>query len=578
MYCNIHSGKVLHFSERRDRVAVPYERFWNHVILRHADTNYRFSSEFEKTNLKTVLYDQTSVVLSMIGSVQGSHYINANYVDSKCIICHSSNHVLPYNHVCHNNIVTISYNAMNFYIATQGPLANTISEFWRMVWEQNSRVIVMITNIIEKGRDSTDEAIKPMLVQQFHFTGWPDHGVLDPGYELPVLDFIFKSTAAQVEGAGPIVVHCSAGVGRSGAFIVIDSMIKRIHDNGDIDIFNFLCHIRQQRNHLVQEECQYVFVHDVILEYIQCGFLLSLPKKALKGHLHKLRTQTHSSGKNKITAEYEKLKSIKIQDYNVKDGQKTCNINKNRNTNIIPVDSCRVKLYPRPREEGSDYINASYIDGFRRREAYIATQYPLESTVFDFWRMMWQENCRSIVMLISKEELDKNNFPRYLPVVHDTARFGVYEVTMESESARGDLMIRDLRMTSLNEPGETRRIRHFHFIHWPEGGQPWSGQSILQLVSKVDDWERDVKSKAKPFDMIGPIVVHCSTGGGRTGVYCTLHTLWHQVGREEVVSVYPYARLYFHQRLQFLQTQAQYEFCYDTMVEYIDADCSLYLV
>ena len=47
-----------------------------------------------------------------------------------------------------------------------------------------------------------------MLVQQFHFTGWPDHGVLDPGYELPVLDFIFKSTAAQVEGAGPIVVHC----------------------------------------------------------------------------------------------------------------------------------------------------------------------------------------------------------------------------------------------------------------------------------------------------------------------------------------------------------------------------------
>jgi protein tyrosine phosphatase len=57
-------------------------------------------------------------------------------------------------------------------------------------------------------QDSTDEAVKPMVVQQFHFTGWPDHGVPEPGYEIPVLDFVFKSTAAQVEGAGPIIVHC----------------------------------------------------------------------------------------------------------------------------------------------------------------------------------------------------------------------------------------------------------------------------------------------------------------------------------------------------------------------------------
>ncbi|XP_048581435.1 receptor-type tyrosine-protein phosphatase alpha isoform X2 [Nematostella vectensis] len=630
---------------------IPYEAFRSHVKHLHADCDYKFFMEFEalqgvheknkrltwvqsqkpENQMKNrfanvVAYDHSRVVLSLTENDQSSHYINANYVDT--------------------------YNAMNAYIATQGPLAKTISDFWRMIWEQNCRVIVMITNIIEKGRhkcamywptknrktenhgpltitfvqeetfayysirtfeikpnkdgthytqymhgtmfdssastnmlldeslDPLDDEVKPMMVKQFHFTGWPDHGAPEPGFEFPVLDLIMKSTACVVPGTGPLVVHCSAGVGRSGAFIVIDSMIKRIHDNGDLDIFNFLAHIRNQRNHLVQEECQYIFIHDTLAEYIACNFVISLPIKALKDHVRMMRMpiSIQPPVKSKLDLEYERIQSIKIKEYNLKEVKKPCNITKNRSHEVIPVDSSRVRLYPRPGEEGSDYINASYIDGFTRREAFIATQHPLQSTTMDYWRMIWQENCRSIVMLLSEKEWDKDVFPSYLPAVHDTAHFGDYEVTMESETARGDFIIRDLKLISTKDPSVIRQIRHFHFLHWPEHGQPWSGQTVLQLVSKVEEWESEVEKNSHQFDIIGPIVVHCNNGIGRTGVYCALHALWQQIAQEKLVSVYQTAWLQGHQRPKFLPIKAQYEMLYDTLIEYIDADCSLYLV
>ncbi|EDO31805.1 predicted protein, partial [Nematostella vectensis] len=568
---------------------IPYEAFRSHVKHLHADCDYKFFMEFEGVHEKNkrltwvqsqkpenqmknrfanvVAYDHSRVVLSLTENDQSSHYINANYVDT--------------------------YNAMNAYIATQGPLAKTISDFWRMIWEQNCRVIVMITNIIEKGRhkcamywptknrktenhgpltitfvqeetfayysirtfeikpnkDGTHYT-QPMMVKQFHFTGWPDHGAPEPGFEFPVLDLIMKSTACVVPGTGPLVVHCSAGVGRSGAFIVIDSMIKRIHDNGDLDIFNFLAHIRNQRNHLVQEECQYIFIHDTLAEYIACNFVISLPIKALKDHVRMMRMpiSIQPPVKSKLDLEYEVTfgKSFRVTFGNL---FYECNLQKVTIDNFFSeFDSSRVRLYPRPGEEGSDYINASYIDGFTRREAFIATQHPLQSTTMDYWRMIWQENCRSIVMLLSEKEWDKDVFPSYLPAVHDTAHFGDYEVTMESETARGDFIIRDLKLISTKDPSVIRQIRHFHFLHWPEHGQPWSGQTVLQLVSKVEEWESEVEKNSHQFDIIGPIVVHCNNGIGRTGVYCALHALWQQITQEKLVSVYQTAWLQGHQR------------------------------
>ncbi len=90
-----------------------------------------------------------------------------------------------------------------------------------------------------------------------------------PLYPLSVLSFIRRVSTCDSETSGPIVVHCSAGVGRTGTYIVIDTMLKKLHDHQSLNIPSFLKHIRQQRANLVQMEEQFIFIYDVLLEAVQ---------------------------------------------------------------------------------------------------------------------------------------------------------------------------------------------------------------------------------------------------------------------------------------------------------------------
>ncbi|XP_037028783.1 tyrosine-protein phosphatase corkscrew-like [Bradysia coprophila] len=219
------------------------------------------------------------------------------------------------------------------YIATQGCLLNTIADFWNMIWQENTRVIVMTTKELERGKEkcakywpdegetsewgsatltclnesSTDDytlrefsfswkSMEERRIYQYHFTAWPDHGV--PGDPGCVLNFLHDVNARQVEVSvngvtpGPICVHCSAGIGRTGTFIVIDILIDQIIRNGlntEIDIQRTIQMVRSQRCGMVQTEAQYKFVYYAIQHYIQTLF----PVKTAEQHCNDYSTMKH---------------------------------------------------------------------------------------------------------------------------------------------------------------------------------------------------------------------------------------------------------------------------------------------
>ncbi|XP_058965904.2 receptor-type tyrosine-protein phosphatase S-like [Pocillopora verrucosa] len=293
-------GKPNH-KPRESGTSVPVEEFEEHIRRLHANDGLLFSHEYNALSpqadftwkaslarenmrknryISIVAYDHSRVKLSPIQGVPGSDYINANFLDG--------------------------YQKKKVYIATQGPLPETESDFWRMIWEQDSRTIVMVTNLEERGRIKchqywppegarvygdiqvtlkqavklSDFTIRTLnlkkahgtderTVNQYHYTIWPDHGV--PTSRSSLLKFVRKASEANPPDAGPIVVHCSAGVGRTGTFIAIHAMLQRLAAEKSVDVFGYVMSLRRDRNAMVYVQEQYAFIHYVLLEAIKSG-------------------------------------------------------------------------------------------------------------------------------------------------------------------------------------------------------------------------------------------------------------------------------------------------------------------
>ena len=148
-----------------------------------------------------------------------------------------------------------------------------------------------------------------------------------------------------------------------------------------------------------------------------------------------------------------------------------------RFTNILPYDHSRVKLQPTDDEEGSDFINASFVPGFNSKREFIVTQGPLHSTRDDFWRMCWETNSRAIVMLTRCIEKGREKCDHYWPFDTDPVFYGDIQVTILNESHYPDWNINEFRMMR----GDTvRTIRHFHFTTWPDFGVPEPPQTLVR--------------------------------------------------------------------------------------------------
>ncbi|EZA61645.1 tyrosine-protein phosphatase corkscrew isoform X2 [Ooceraea biroi] len=266
-----------------------------------------------KNRYKNILpFDHTRVRLKDVDpNVPGTDYINANYIKNE------------EGNGTSGGSSSDAGSLGKYYVATQGCLPNTVQDFWHMVYQENTRVIVMTTKEIERGKNkcarywpeegetaeygnewkvravtrtsTADYTLREFLLQgtkpnfsesrriyHYHFQAWPDHGVpADPGC---VLNFLHDVNARQESIAaslasnnqttlsiGPILVHCSAGIGRTGTFIVIDMILDQIKRHGldcEIDIQRTIQRVRSQRSGMVQTEAQYKFVYLAVLHHI----------------------------------------------------------------------------------------------------------------------------------------------------------------------------------------------------------------------------------------------------------------------------------------------------------------------
>ncbi|XP_073491467.1 receptor-type tyrosine-protein phosphatase delta isoform X25 [Aquarana catesbeiana] len=568
---------------------IPILELADHIERLKANDNLKFSQEYESidpgqqftwehSNLEVnkpknryanvIAYDHSRVLLSAIEGIPGSDYINSNYIDG--------------------------YRKQNAYIATQGPLPETFGDFWRMMWEQRSATVVMMTKLEERSRIKCDQywpsrgtetygliqvtlldtvelatycvrtfalykngSSEKREVRQFQFTAWPDHGV--PEHPTPFLAFLRRVKTCNPPDAGPMVVHCSAGVGRTGCFIVIDAMLERIRHEKTVDIYGHVTLMRAQRNYMVQTEDQYIFIHDALLEAVTCGNT-EVPARNLYAYIQKLTQIEPGENVTGMELEFKRLASSKAHTSRFISANLPCNKFKNRLVNIMPYESTRVCLQPIRGVEGSDYINASFIDGYRQQKAYIATQGPLAETTEDFWRMLWEHNSTIVVMLTKLREMGREKCHQYWPAER-SARYQYFVVDPMAEYNMPQYILREFKVTDARD-GQSRTVRQFQFTDWPEQGVPKSGEGFIDFIGQVH------KTKEQ-FGQDGPISVHCSAGVGRTGVFITLSIVLERMRYEGVVDIFQTVKMLRTQRPAMVQTEDQYQFCYRAGLEYL---------
>uniref|UniRef100_A0A7N8XRH7 protein-tyrosine-phosphatase n=1 Tax=Mastacembelus armatus TaxID=205130 RepID=A0A7N8XRH7_9TELE len=577
-----HTGMMSH-------PPIPISELAEHIELLKANDNLRLSQEYESidpgqqftwehSNLEVnkpknryanvIAYDHTRVILSPIEGILGSDYINANYIDG--------------------------YRKQNAYIATQGPLAETFGDFWRMVWEQRAASVVMMTRLEEKSRVKCDQywpsrgtetygmlqvtlldtmelatfcvrtfslhksgSSERREVRQFQFTAWPDHGV--PEYPTPFLNFLRRVKACNPPDAGPIIAHCSAGVGRTGCFIVIDAMLERIRHERTVDIYGHVTLMRSQRNYMVQTEDQYSFIHEALLEAVACGNT-EVAARSLYSYMQKLSKVESGEHVTGMELEFKRLANTKAHTSRFVTANLPCNKFKNRLVNIMPYETTRVCLQPIRGLEGSDYINASYIDGYRQQRGYIATQGPLAETTEDFWRMLWEHNSTIVVMLTKLREMGREKCHQYWPAER-SARYQYFVVDPMAEYNMPQYILREFKVTDARD-GQSRTVRQFQFTDWPEQGVPKSGEGFIDFIGQVH------KTKEQ-FGQDGPISVHCSAGVGRTGVFITLSIVLERMRYEGAVDIFQTVKMLRTQRPAMVQTEDEYQFCYQAALEYL---------
>ncbi|XP_036926369.1 receptor-type tyrosine-protein phosphatase C [Sturnira hondurensis] len=537
-------------------------------------------------------YDYNRVELSEISGDAGSNYINASYIDG--------------------------FKEPRKYIAAQGPRDETVGDFWRMIWEQKATVIVMVTRCEEGNRNKCAEYWPSMgegareygdvlvrvnehktcpdyVIQKFsiankkektagrevthiQFTSWPDHGVPEDPHLL--LKLRRRVNAFSNFFSGPIVVHCSAGVGRTGTYIGIDAMLEGLEAENKVDVYGYVVKLRRQRCLMVQVEAQYILIHQALVEYNQFGET-EVGLAELHQYLSNLKKRDPPSEPSPLEAEFQRLPTYRGW-RTQHTGNQEENKSKNRISSVVPYDFNRVQLrheldFSKESEQESDessdddsdadensrYINASFVTSYWKPDVMIAAQGPLKETTGDFWQMVLQRKVKVIVMLTDLKNGDQEACAQYWGEGKQT--HGDVEVSLKdtAQSSAYTLRIFELRHSKRKGP---QTVYQYQFRHWRAAELPAEPKELVAMIQALKqklltrgpgDGHRHHRSV--------PLLVHCRDGSQQTGVFCALLNLLESAETEDVIDVFQVVKSLRKARPAMVSTFEQYQFLYDVI-------------
>ncbi|XP_046326269.2 receptor-type tyrosine-protein phosphatase epsilon-like [Haliotis rufescens] len=502
-------------------------------------------------------YDDSRVILEEDGE-NTSDYVNANYVSG---------------HGGHG------------YIATQGPTQATVGDFWRMVWQQRVGKIVMVTQLKEMQKVKCEKywpcdhdtsncgnisiehectvtradftmmtlkvkhvtAPETRRVLHFQFLTWPDHGVPSA----PALVSFWKRIK-QLEGGeeGPLLVHCSAGVGRTGTFIALDYLMDQAEAEHRVNVFQCVSRMRQARMNMVQTVHQYEFLHLVVLEAVNSrGTCYTLAE--FQQMFECLNNRNLNS---KLKKEFKMLHTQRphLEKKDVSDALLPENVP--RNKTILPGNKSRPYLST-PVEGYNNYINAVLLPSVMRSSMLIATQTPMENTVVDFWRLVHDHDCFTIVCLDDSQDIEIM-YPNSKGPLSMEA--GPFVIEHSEERSMDSITERKLILNNTKQGScQTITVLSLQSLSVCLSRDP---DGLLELVSRVADVVCDVQHK---------VLVHCSDGARMCGVFCGVLNTISRLKLDSVLDIYLTIRELQLARPQFIQSFADYKYCYHVAREYI---------
>ncbi|KAK3853610.1 hypothetical protein Pcinc_039863 [Petrolisthes cinctipes] len=511
-------------------------------------------------------YDDTRVLLGQdVNATPGSDYINANFVRS--------------------------IGKTKAYIASQGPKDfndRTIEQFWSMVWQEKTNVVVMLGKLTEAGKvkvaqywpevkeemrygevrvqvtsyqERLDYALRRMLVSSagecrevvhYQFLKWPDHGVP----QTPFTFALMVQDMCKWQRSGPLLVHCSAGMGRTGTLLLVLTLLDHLETQGHLRPIDALISLRLDRPNLVENQAQYRFAHQVLLEVLFCE-TTSWSASQFCQQLEVIRPH--------LKEQYQKLKSLP-KNLTTRWGELAIHAPFNRNPNILPVDGRQVFLQTVGGRGDSQYLNAVRVHGMRQRDALIVTEHPLTGTLDRAWRMIYEK--RALAWVIIHKHTDEKEYPPVLPSTGagDLDHFNVRidDITQHNEFTDTSVTLTPIK-SRMSLP---HTLRVLHMSGWDADKElPDSPLPLLEILQHLQyiRLHAPVMPTTSVLNTALPVVITCRDGTTGCGVLVALLGAQCRLELQGVVDIYRAVQAILFDRPQFITSLAQYEFLYNTM-------------